>query len=165
VESIYYGNRSMALSLHSYTARFLIISRHRTKDLGPKMLTYSKLPATAYKAALTCVAVLVIAALPARARSLAGTYKCAIVEIAGKTAPCSAPSLELKSDGSYKILSERGTYEVLAGRWLVLSASKNHGKARLDGSKEIVFEFISGGKKSRITYRRNFQRPPGSVAI
>jgi hypothetical protein len=156
----------VALSLHSYTARFLIIRGYRTKDLGPKMLTYSKLSATAYKAALTCVAVLLIAALPARAgRSLAGTYKCAVVEIAGKTTPCSAPSLELKSDGSYKILSERGTYEVLAGRWLVLSASKNHGKARLDGSKEIVFEFISGGKKSRITYRRNFQRPPGSVAI
>jgi len=68
------------------------------------------------------------------------------------------------SDGSYQILSERGTYEILAGHWLVLSTSKNHGMARLDGSRLIIFEFVSGGKKSRITYRLKYQRPPGWVA-
>src|SRR5690348_15158727 len=100
------------------------------------------------------MACLAVSAYPAHAETfLSGTYDCTTVEVAGKTAPCTAPSLELKSDGSYKILSERGTYEIVAGRWLVLSTSKNHGKARLDGSKVIVFEFVSGGKKSRITYR------------
>jgi hypothetical protein len=86
------------------------------------------------------------------------------VEVAGKTVPCKAPSLELKSDGSYKILSESGTYEIVAGRWLVLSAAKRHGRARLDGSTEIIFEFVSGGRKSKITYRRKYQRPSGWVA-
>jgi hypothetical protein len=62
------------------------------------------------------------------------------------------------------MLSESGTYEIVAGRWLVLSASKRHGRARLDGSKEIIFEFVSGGKKSRIVYRRKYQRPEGWVA-
>ena len=101
-------------------------------------------------------------ALPARADSyLSGTYDCTKVEIAGKAKPCSAPSLELNSDGSYQILSERGTYEIVADHWLVLSTSKNHGKARLDGSKWIIFEFVSGGKKSKITYRRKYQRSPG----
>ena len=33
-----------------------------------------------------------------------------------------------------------------------------------DGSREIVFEFVSGGKKSIITYRRKYQRPPSWVA-
>src|ERR1019366_6834515 len=81
---------------------------------------------------------LLITALPVRAETyLSGTYNCTKVEVAGKTQPCAAPSIELKSDGSYQILSERGTYEIVAGRWLVLSTSKNHGKARLDGSKEI----------------------------
>jgi hypothetical protein len=100
-------------------------------------------------------------ALPTHANSyLSGTYMCTKAEVAGKEQPCSAPSLELKSDGSYQILAERGTYEILSGHWLVLSTSKNHGKARLDGSREIIFEFVSGGKKSTITYRRKYQRPP-----
>jgi len=108
---------------------------------------------------------LVATALPAGAQSsISGTYMCTKLEVAGKIKSCSAPSIELKSDGSYQILAERGTYEIVAGHWLVLSDSKNHGKARLDGSKEIVFEFLSKGKKSKITYRRKFQRPPGSMA-
>jgi len=121
-----------------------------------------KPPRIAFRTLLACAAALLFTALPTRAETyLSGTYRCAKVEVAGKTAPCSAPSLELKSDGSYQILSERGTYEIVAGRWLVLSASKKHGKARLDGNKEIIFEFVSGGKRSRITYRRKYQRPPG----
>ncbi len=93
-----------------------------------------------------------------------GTYNCVRVEVAGKTQPCSAPSIELNSDGSYQILAERGTYEIVGGHWLVLSATKSHNKARLDGSKEIDFEFMSHGKKSRIIYRRKYQRPPGWVS-
>ena len=89
---------------------------------------------------------------------------CAKMEVAGKTVPCRAPSLELKADGSYKMLSETGTYEIVAGHWLVLSASKHHGKARLDSSKEIVFEFISGGKMNKIIYRQKYKRPSGWVA-
>jgi hypothetical protein len=102
---------------------------------------------------------------PARAQaSLSGTYRCVSMEIAGKAHPCSAPSLEMNSDGSYQILDEHGTYEILKGHWLVLSAAKNHGRARLVGSKQIIFEFVSGGKKSRITYRRKYQRPPAWVS-
>ena len=118
-----------------------------------------------FRTLLACAAWLLLTPLPTRAQSyLSGTYRCTKVEVAGKTAPCSAPSLELKSDGSYRILSERGTYEIVAGRWLVLSESKKHGKARLDGNKGIIFEFVSAGKRSRITYRRTYQRPRGWVA-
>jgi len=119
---------------------------------------------------LTKVIILAVIALTfsgkvAHAQSyLSGTYNCVSVEIDGKAHHCKAPSLEMNSDGSYQILAERGTYEILKGRWLVLSASKNHGKARLDGSKEIIFEFVSGGKKSKITYRRKYQRPPAWVS-
>ncbi len=111
---------------------------------------------------LAAAVALSLYALPARAETyLSGTYDCTKIEVAGKAQACTAPSLELNSDGSYQILSERGTYEIVAGHWLVLSTSKNHGKARLNGSKWIIFEFISGGKKSRITYRRKYQRSPG----
>jgi hypothetical protein len=130
------------------------------------MRTYPQTLRIICTAIFSLAVMLLIGAVPVRAQTyLSGTYRCTTVEIAGKTQPCSAPSIELKSDGSYQILSERGTYEVIAGRWLVLSTSKNHGKARLDGSKQIVFEFISGGKKSRITYHRKFERSPGWVAI
>jgi hypothetical protein len=104
-------------------------------------------------------------AAPAHAQaSLSGTYNCVSVEIAGKAHSCKAPSLEMNSDGSYQILAERGTYEILRGHWLVLSAAKNHERARLDGSKQIIFEFVSEGKKSKITYRRKYQRPPAWVS-
>jgi hypothetical protein len=108
---------------------------------------------------------LVLSSAPAHAQStyLSGEYRCVSVEVAGKAHACKAPSLEMNSDGSYQMLAERGTYEILRGHWLVLSASKNHGRARLTG-KEIIFEFISGGKKSTITYRRKYERPPAWVS-
>ena len=68
--------------------------------------------------------------------------------------------IELFEDGSYTISKESGTYQVVAQRWLVLS-SKKGGRARLDGTKAIIFEFESGGKNKRITYRRKFEAPPG----
>jgi len=112
-----------------------------------------------------CAASFIFGAGPARAeKHLSGTYRCVSVEVEGKTKPCSAPAIEMSSDGSYQILAEHGTYEILKGGWLVLSSSKNRGRARLDGTKEIVFEFLSGGKKSKITYRRKFERPPGWVS-
>ena len=126
------------------------------------MRFYPKAFGNPYKGLFLGALGLMIMASPARAGAyLSGTYNCMKVEVAGKTQPCTAPSIELNSDGSYQILAERGTYEIVAGHWLVLSTSKNHGKARLDGSKEIIFEFVSGGKKSRITYRRKYQRPEG----
>ena len=117
------------------------------------------------KMLLLSAIVAVAGAKPARAQaSLSGTYNCISVEIAGKSHRCTAPSLEMNSDGSYQILAERGTYEIVSGHWLVLSAAKNHGKARLDGSRQIIFEFVSGGKRSKITYRRKYQRPPAWVS-
>ncbi len=108
---------------------------------------------------------LLFSGTPARAQSyLSGTYHCVSVEVAGKTLPCTAPSLEMNSDGSYQMLAAHGTYHIFRGQWLILSAAKKHRRARLDGSKEIIFEFLSGGKKSKITYRRKYQRPPAWVS-
>ena len=126
---------------------------------------YPKTLGNPSRALFLVAVILLITGLPVRAETyLSGTYNCMKLEVAGKIQPCSAPSIELKSDGSYQILSERGTYQIVAGRWLVLSTSKNHGKARLDGSKEIIFEFVSGGRKSKITYRQKYQRPNGWVS-
>lgn len=108
---------------------------------------------------------LIFAAVPASAEKyISGTYNCVSAEVDGKARHCRAPSLEMNDDGSYTFLDERGTYEILKGHWLILSSSKNHRKARLEGTKKIIFEFVSGGKKSTITYRRKFQRPPAWVS-
>ena len=102
---------------------------------------------------------------PAAAQShLSGTYRCVSVEVGGKAHPCTAPALKMNSDGSYEMMNEHGTYEIQQGRWLVLSATKNRDRARLNGSKDIVFEFVSNGKKSKVTYRRKYQRPPAWVS-
>jgi hypothetical protein len=107
---------------------------------------------------------LIFAAMPARAEKyISGTYTCVSAEVGGKVRHCKAPSLEMSDDGSYTFLEEHGTYEILKGQWLVLSSSKNHRRARLEG-KKIIFEFLSGGQKSTITYRRKFQRPPAWVS-
>src|SRR5260370_484511 len=98
--------------------------------INPKILQI------AFRMLLPCTAGLILTTLPVHAESyLSGTYRCTSVEVAGKTVPCKAPSLVLKSDGSYNMLSETGTYEIGAGRWLVLSASKSHGRPRLPWSK------------------------------
>ncbi len=131
----------------------------------PTMRNHNRLLYNLAKVLILGAVALVFTGAPARAQaSLSGTYKCISVEVAGKSHRCSAPSLEMNSDGSYQIFNEKGTYEILRGHWLILSAAKNHGRARLDGSKEIIFEFVSGGKKSKITYRRKYQRPPAWVS-
>jgi hypothetical protein len=132
---------------------------------GPTMRNHNRSLHNLAKVLILGGTMLVFSGTPARAQaSLSGTYKCVSVEVAGKTLHCSTPSLEMNSDGSYEILSEHGTYQILRGHWLILSAAKNHRRARLDGSKEIIFEFVSGGKKSKITYRRKYQRPPAWVS-
>jgi hypothetical protein len=112
-------------------------------------------------AALLLCAALSLAAQSTHAQdTLAGTYVCSTIELNGKSESCQAPPIELYEEGSYTILRESGTYRVVAEHWLVLS-SKKRGRARLDGTKAIIFDFISGGKKKRITYRRKFEAPPG----
>ena len=169
--------RIIELFDYSYGTRLALFSSVSGQDCLSRAIRNSskwaqRLTMHAYRSLFSTTKILSLAALglafsgsPAHAQaSLSGTYNCVTVEVDGKAHHCKAPSLEMNSDGSYQILDERGTYEILKGNWLVLSASKNHGKARLDGSKEIIFEFESGGKKSKITYRRKYQRPPGWVS-
>jgi len=69
------------------------------------------------------------------------------VEVGGKLWPCKAPSLILTADGSYRMLSESGTYEIVAGRWFGHVGIQEHGRAGWMAVRQIIFEFVSGGKK------------------
>jgi hypothetical protein len=114
---------------------------------------------------LPCATMILLTAVPGFAEPfMTGTFHCKSLEIAGKVSPCRAPALELKADGSFEMLSEHGTYEIIKGDRLILSPSKSGSMARLSGDNEIIFEYISGGKKFRIVYHRKFERDPGDVA-
>ena len=170
VKSAAYSVTLMAQCLHCFwlTAHWIAQRGPQAAyTLGQRLTMKSSCAAIKGVAKVITMGVLALAfnCTPVRAKSsLSGTYNCVTVEVNGKMHRCKAPSLEMNSDGSYRILAERGTYEILRGHWLVLSTSKNHGKARLDGNKEIIFIFESGGKKSKITYRRKYQRPPAWVS-
>ena len=98
---------------------------------------------------------------PAKAQQrLDGNYQCVRIEFEGHSAPCQSPPLVLNHDGSYEIWGEHGTYEVVQGRWLVLSHSKRRGLGHFVNSEDIVFEYRVGSRACRVTFRRVFEAPP-----
>ena len=107
------------------------------------------------------VALLAGFAISAKAQRLEGNYQCVRLELEGHSAPCQSPPLVLNHDGSYEIWGERGTYEVVQGRWLVLSHSKRRGMGNFVKPHEIVFEYRVGTRLCRVTFRRIFEAPPG----
>lgn len=96
--------------------------------------------------------------------SIAGTYRCTDAYVGAKKAPCGSPPLILRSDGSYRLQSDEGTYSV-NGHWIVFSQSKKRLPARLRGAREIVFEYQHRGKKHRVTYQRKLPVPPGMSIV
>ena len=92
---------------------------------------------------------------------LAGKYRCVRLEFANHSEPCQSPPLILHRDGSYEIWAERGSYEVVQGKWLVLSHSKRRGLGQVLTPVEIVFEYRVDGQTCRVTFKRVFEAPPG----
>jgi hypothetical protein len=92
---------------------------------------------------------------------LEGKFRCTQVETGGQIARCQSPPLVLNRDGSYQIWGERGTYEVVQGRWLVLSHSKRRGLGHFINQREIVFEYHEGKRTCRVTFRQIMDPPAG----
>ena len=127
---------------------------------GPaRMQMPRKVPISPFAPLLLAVIALVT---PAKAEQrLGGNYQCVRLEFEGQSAPCQSPPLVLNQDGSYDIWGEHGTYEVVQGRWLVLSHSKRRGLGHFVKPHEIVFEYRVGKRRCRVTFRRIFEAPPG----
>jgi hypothetical protein len=102
--------------------------------------------------------------LPARAEARPGKYRCVKMEAGNQIYPCESPSLILKSDGSYQIWGEYGTYEVMQDKWLVLSHSKRRGLGYLEKSGEIIFEYRVGKRICRVTFERIADPRPGFIS-
>lgn len=91
----------------------------------------------------------------AQAEARPGKYRCVKMEAGNQVYPCESPSLILKSDGSYQIWGEQGTYEVMQNKWLVLSHSKRRGLGYLEKPGEIIFEFKVGKRVCRVTFEKS----------
>jgi hypothetical protein len=103
-------------------------------------------------------------AAPAQADARPGKYRCVKMEAGTQVYPCQSPSLTLKSDGSYQIWGEQGTYEVMQDKWLVLSHSKRRGLGYLEKPGEIIFEYKVGKRVCRVTFERVVAPPPGFIS-
>ena len=103
-------------------------------------------------------------ASPVRAEARPGKYRCVKMEAAKEIYPCASPSLILKSDGSYEIWGEYGTYEVMQDKWLVLSHSKRRGLGYIEKSGQITFEYKVGKRICRVTFQRVVEPPPGFIS-
>ena len=103
-------------------------------------------------------------AAPAKAEARPGKYRCVKMEAGNQLYPCESPSLILKSDGSYQIWGEYGTYEVMQDKWLVLSHSKRRGLGYLEKSGEIIFEYRVGKRICRVTFERVDEPAPGFIS-
>ena len=126
------------------------------------MRTSREFPVLAIAVLLMSAAVMTVGVVPAKAvERLDGNYECVRLELEGHSAPCQSPPLVLNHNGSYDIWGEHGTYEVVQGRWLVLSHSKRRGLGHFINSHEIVFEYRVDGRLYRVTFRRVFEAPPG----
>ena len=98
---------------------------------------------------------------PMHAEAFDGKYQCVRIEVGNQSERCQSPPLILSEDGSYEIWGEKGTYEVVQDRWLVLSHSKRRGLGHFVGPNEIVFEYKIGSQKCRVTFRQVYDPPPG----
>jgi hypothetical protein len=71
---------------------------------------------------------------------LAGEYVCAEARVAGKTVPCKAAPLSLKTDGKFELQGREGEYLVI-GNWVELNGAVLKSRAKIEAGHRIVFRF------------------------
>ncbi len=89
----------------------------------------------------------------------AGTYRCWSYNVSGGGGSCTlSPAIVLKSDGTYSISSEQGTYQV-AGDTLTLSQSKLRGPGKIIDGNKIRFEYDYQTLHHTVTYLLSSKEP------
>lgn len=98
--------------------------------------------------ALTC-------APSSRAQSddVAGQYVCSEARVAGKSVPCTAPPLSLKSDGKFELQGREGDY-LVSGNWVELNGTVLKSRAKREAGHKIVFRFTNSKGACEMIYER-----------
>jgi len=91
--------------------------------------------------------------VPAQSVQVAGEYVCAEAHVAGKTLPCKAAPLNLKSDGKFELQGREGEY-LVNGNWVELNGEVLKSRAKIEAGHKIVFRFYNKKGLCEMIYER-----------
>ncbi|HTP68651.1 MAG TPA: hypothetical protein VMJ35_07075 [Dongiaceae bacterium] len=94
----------------------------------------------------------VVADTPAHDKQVAGEYACVEARVAGKSVPCKAATLSLKSDGKFEVEGREGEY-LVNGNWVELDGILKS-RAKIEKDHKIVFRFHNNKGLCEIIYER-----------
>jgi len=86
-------------------------------------------------------------------KDLAGEYVCAEAHVAGKTVPCKAAPLNLKTDGRFELQGREGEY-LVSGNWVELNGTVLKSRAKIEAGHKIVFRFYNKKGLCEMIYER-----------
>ena len=86
-------------------------------------------------------------------KEVAGEYVCTQAHVAGKTVPCKAAPLNLKSDGRFEVQGREGEY-LVSGNWVELNGTVLKSRAKIEAGHKIVFRFLNKKGLCEIVYER-----------
>ncbi len=89
----------------------------------------------------------------AQTAEVAGEYVCTEARVAGKTLPCNAAPLSLKSDGRFELQGREGEY-LVNGSWVELKGSVLKSRAKIEAGYKIVFRFHNKKGLCEMVYER-----------
>jgi hypothetical protein len=89
----------------------------------------------------------------AQSHQVAGEYVCTEARVAGKTVPCRAAPLNLKSDGKFELQGREGDY-LVNGNWVELTGTVIKSRAKIEAGNKIVFRFYNHKGLCEMIYER-----------
>lgn len=84
---------------------------------------------------------------------VAGEYVCIEAHVGGKTVPCKAAPLNLKSDGKFELQGREGEY-LVNGSWVELNGAVLKSRAKIEAGYKIVFRFYNKKGLCEMVYER-----------
>ena len=86
-------------------------------------------------------------------KQLAGEYVCAEARVAGKTVPCKAAPLSLKTNGKFELQGREGEY-LVSGSWVELNGTVLKSRAKIEAGHKIAFRFYNKKGLCEMIYER-----------
>jgi len=84
---------------------------------------------------------------------VAGEYVCSEAHVAGKSVPCKAAPLSLKTDGKFELQGREGEY-LVNGSWVELNGTVLKSRAKIEAGHKIVFRFFNKKGLCEMIYER-----------
>jgi hypothetical protein len=89
----------------------------------------------------------------AQTTDVIGEYECTEAKVAGKSEPCKAAQLSLKSDGRFELQGREGVY-LVTGSWVELTGTILKSRAKIEAGHKIVFRFYNKKGLCEMIYER-----------